>query len=127
MSRAAVEGYFTAINSDSFADLAAVFAPDVEIHTVGAEPVVGRDAALAHFPRVLAAYGEHDDRVTRWISGVDDAGEDAIVCDIAFTGRLADGREVRFDALDVFDVRDGLITRVTTWYDTRLVARQVRG
>ena len=126
MSRAAVEGYFAAINSDSFDDLSAVFAPDVEIHTVGADPVVGRDAALAHFPRVLAGYSAHDDRVTRWIEGVDDGSEDAIVCDIAFAGRLADGREIRFDARDVFDVRDGLITRVTTWYDTRLVARQVR-
>lgn len=125
-NRTAVEGYFTAMNSNSFADLKTVFAPDVEIHTVGAEPVVGRDAALAHFPRVLAGYSVHDDRVTRWIEGVDDDSEDAIVCDIAFTGRLTDGREVRFDALDVFDVRDGLITRVTTWYDTRLVARQVR-
>ncbi|MBW0105037.1 nuclear transport factor 2 family protein [Pseudonocardia sp. KRD291] len=125
--RAAVEGYFAAVNSDSFDDLAAVFAADVEIHTVGAEPVVGRDAALAHFPKVLSAYATHDDRVTRWVSGVDDAGGDAIVCDIAFTGTLADGRPVRFDALDVFDVRDGLIARVTTWYDTRLVARQVRG
>lgn len=127
MSRAAVEGYFAAINSDSFADLCAVFAPEVEIHTVGAEPVVGREAALAHFPAVLSGYATHDDRVTRWIEGVDDASEDAIVCTIAFTGTLADGREIRFDALDVFDVRDGLITRVTTWYDTRLVARQVRG
>lgn len=126
-NRAAVEGYFAAMNSNSFADLEKVFAPEVEIHTVGTEPVVGRDAAVAHFPNVLAGYAAHEDEVTRWIAGTDDGGADAIVCDIAFVGRLADGREVRFDALDVFDVRDGLITRVTTWYDTRLVARQVRG
>ena len=125
--RAAVEGYFAAINSNSFDDLSAVFAPDVEIHTVGAGPVVGRDAALAYFPVVLSGYATHDDRVTRWIEGVDGGSSDAIVCDIAFTGSLADGREIRFEALDVFDVRDGLITRVTTWYDTRSVARQVRG
>ena len=65
MSRAAVEGYFAAINSDSFADLAEVFAPEVEIHTVGAEPVVGREAALAHFPVVLSGYATHVDHVTR--------------------------------------------------------------
>ncbi|MDN5914367.1 MAG: nuclear transport factor 2 family protein [Pseudonocardia sp.] len=126
-NRTAVEGYFAAMNSDRFDDLKAVFAPDVEIHTVGAEPVVGRDAALAHFPAILSGYSAHDDRVTRWITGSDDDGVGAIVCDIAFAGRLVDGREIRFDALDVFDVRDGLITCVTTWYDTRLVARQVRG
>lgn len=121
MSRAVVEGYFAAINSDSFADLAEVFADDVEIHTVGAEPVVGRAAALAHFPAVLANYAEHEDRVTRWIET-----PEAIVTEIDFEGKLADGRPVVFSALDVFDLRAGRIARVTTWYDTRDVRRQVR-
>jgi ketosteroid isomerase-like protein len=118
--RAAVEGYFAAINSDAFDDLAAVLAPNVEICTVGSEPVVGRDAALAHFPKVLAGYAEHDDQVTRWIEAAD-----AIVCEIHFEGELADGRAVVFEALDVFDLADGQITKVTTWYDTRLVRKQV--
>ena len=78
-----VEAYFAAINSDRFADLAAVFAPSVEIHTVGAAPVVGREVALAHFPALLAGYAEHRDEVTRWI-----VAPDAVVCEIAFTGRL---------------------------------------
>jgi ketosteroid isomerase-like protein len=120
--RQAVEGYFAAINSDRFADLAAVFAPDVEIHTVGAAPVVGREAALAHFPAVLSGYAEHHDAVTRWIEA-----ENAVVCEIRFTGRRRDGGPIVFDALDVFDVRDGLITNVATWYDTRGLVRQLRG
>lgn len=120
--RKQVEGYFEAINSEDFDGLSAMFAPDVEIHTTGAEPVVGREAALAHFRSVLSHYPEHLDAVTRWIEA-----EDAVVCEIAFTGRLADGREIRFDALDVFDADDRGITRVATWYDTRSVARQVRG
>jgi ketosteroid isomerase-like protein len=122
MSRPAVEGYFAAINADRFGDLVAVLAPDVEIHTVGAATVRGCDAAVAHFPAVLAGYAAHDDRVTRWIEA-----PDAIVCEIRFEGRLRDGRPVAFDALDVFDVRDGRITKIVTWYDTRAVARQVRG
>jgi hypothetical protein len=116
-----VEAYFAAINSDRFADLAAVLAPSVEIHTVGAAPVVGRDAALAHFPALLAGYAEHRDEVTRWI-----VAPDAIVCEIAFTGRLRDGRPVAFDAVDVFDASTDGITRIGTWFDTRAVARQVR-
>lgn len=121
-ARDAVEGYFAAINSDRFAELAAVLAPDVEIVTTGAPPVVGREAALAHFPAVLAGYATHDDAVTRWI----EAG-DTIVCEIAFTGTFSDGRPVAFDALDVFDTVDGWITRVGTWFDTRSVARQIKG
>ena len=120
--RKLVEGYFEAINGEDWEGLEAVLAPDVEIHTTGAEPVLGRDAALAHFRAVLANYPEHLDAVTRWIEA-----PDAVVCEIAFTGRLADGREIRFDALDVFDAEDSGITRVSTWYDTRSVARQVRG
>ena len=116
-----VEAYFAAINADRFAELAAVFAPSVEIHTVGAPPVLGREAALAHFPAVLAGYESHVDEVTRWI-----LAPDAIVCEIAFFGRLRDGRAVAFDALDVFDAGPSGITRVGTWYDTRAVARQVR-
>jgi ketosteroid isomerase-like protein len=119
--RELVEGYFAALNADRFADLAAVFAPDVEIHTVGAPPVLGREAALAHFPALLAGYAEHRDEVTRWI-----VAADAIVCEIAFTGRLRDGRPVEFDALDVFDGSAAGLTRIVTWYDTRAVARQVR-
>jgi ketosteroid isomerase-like protein len=120
VSRAVVEAYFAAINADAFAELAGVFAEDVEIHTVGAEPVVGREAALVHFPEVLANYAEHSDRVTRWIET-----RDAIVTEIDFAGKLTDGRPVVFPALDVFDLRDGRIARVTTWYDTRDVRRQV--
>lgn len=122
MSRAVVERYFAAVNAGRFTDLAGVFAPDVEICTVGAAPVRGRDAALAHFPALLAGYPEHDDRVTRWIEA-----PGVVVCEIAFRGRLADGRAVGFDALDVFDVVDGVIVRVSTWYDTRDVRRQVGG
>ncbi|MEW2502423.1 MULTISPECIES: nuclear transport factor 2 family protein [unclassified Amycolatopsis] len=120
MSRAAVEAYFSAINAERFAELAGVFAGDVEIHTVGAAPVVGRDAAIAHFTKLLAGYAEHDDRVTRWI----EAG-DAVVTEIDFTGRLRDGRPIVFTALDVFDLRAGRIAKVATWYDTRDVRRQV--
>lgn len=121
-ARACVQAYFAAINADRFGDLAEVFTADVEIVTAGSEPVRGRDAALAHFPRVLAGYTEHTDTVTRWI----EAGE-TVVCEIAFTGTLGDGRPVAFDAVDVFDLRDGRIARIGTWFDTRAVARQVRG
>lgn len=122
MTRDAVERYFAAINADRFADLADVFAADVEIHTVGSPPVVGRDAALAHFPALLANYAEHDDRVTRRLEA-----SAAIVCEIAFRGRLVDGRPIVFDALDVFDLTDGRIVRVATWFDTHDLRRQVRG
>jgi catechol 2,3-dioxygenase-like lactoylglutathione lyase family enzyme len=87
VSRATVEAYFASINADSFADLAKVFTPDMEIHTVGTRPVVGREGALAHFPRFLARFTEHDDQVSRWIET-----PDAIVTEILFEDRLTSGR-----------------------------------
>jgi len=125
VSRAVVEGYFAAINADRFTELADVLAPGVEIHTVGSAPVVGRDAALAHFPALLANYAEHDDRVTRWIEAPR-SDTAAIVCEIAFRGRLNDGRPVAFDALDVFDLAGDRIVRVATWFDTYDLRRQLR-
>lgn len=124
-ARTAVEGYFAAINEDRFDALTHLFVEHVEIHTVGAKPVAGRDAAITHFRNLLDRFVEHEDRVTRWIEAV--AGNSGnIVTDIAFTGRLRDGRAVNFSALDVFDIDDGRITKVATWYDTREVYRQVR-
>ncbi|WP_326837039.1 nuclear transport factor 2 family protein [Amycolatopsis rhabdoformis] len=120
MNTAVVRGYFAALNAERFAELAEVFADEVEIHTVGAAPVLGREAAIAHFARLLENYAEHTDRVTRWIEA-----DEAVVTEIDFTGRLRDGRPIAFAALDVFDLRAGRIAKVTTWYDTREVRRQI--
>lgn len=120
--RKLVEGYFAAVDAEDWDGLAAVLAPDVEIRPPGMRPALGRDAALEHFRTVLYPFAEHTDRVTRWIEA-----PDAVVCEIAFTGRTGDGRTVEFAALDVFDGTDHGITRVSTWYDTRSVARQIRG
>ncbi|HVV14643.1 VOC family protein [Amycolatopsis sp.] len=100
--RAVAEKYFEALNS--------------ERHSV-----VGGPAALAYFPALLANYAAHEDRVTRWIESAA-----AVTTEIDFTGRLRDGRPVAFSALDVFDLRDGVIAKVTTWYDTHDLRRQLR-
>jgi ketosteroid isomerase-like protein len=121
-NRSVVEAYFAAINADRFADLAPLWHADGELHAVGAPARIGRHAVLGHFPAVLAGYTRHHDLVTRWI----EAG-DTLVTEIRFSGELADGRPVDFDAVDVFDLADGLITRLSSWYDTRAVARMVRG
>jgi ketosteroid isomerase-like protein len=120
-NRVVVQDYFAAINADRFADLEPLWHPAGELHAVGAPARIGRAAVLAHFPAVLAAYASHDDRVTRWI----EAG-DTVVTEIHFTGELRDGRPVEFDAVDVFDLRDGAIMRLSSWYDSLAVARMVR-
>jgi hypothetical protein len=49
------------------------------------------------------------------------AGDTAMV-EITFTGALASGAPLTFEACDVFDFDgDGRIARLVTWYDSHLV------
>ena len=79
---------------------------------------------MAYYPRVLAGYAEHEDRPVRRIKD-----GSTVVVEVAFTGRTTAGRAVAFDAIDVFDLApgSGRIRRLSTWYDTAAVRRQVDG
>ena len=120
----AVARYFAAVNAEDWAAIAAVFAPDAELVSVGAPTRNGRDEIAAHFPQVLAALPVHHDQPTRVVV----AGT-VVTVEIRFTGRTGDGTPVTFDAVDVFDLTDdgAAITRLSTWYDTAAVGRQLRG
>jgi hypothetical protein len=45
--------------------------------------------------------------------------------EISYRGRLANDREIAFDALNVYRLEDGLIARLTQWYDTDRVRRML--
>lgn len=123
MTPPAVERYFTAVNDEDWAAIREVFAPDAELHAVGAPVRRGPDEIAAHFPRVLAALPVHHDEPTRVV-----VADRTVLVEIRFTGRTAEDRPVEFDAVDVFDLADdGTIRRLSTWYDTAAVTRMVRG
>ncbi len=113
---AAIVTYFDSINSEDWARLATVWAPDAELIAVGARPRRGADAIVQYYPKTLGPWKEHVDAPTRYI-----VAGDTVTVEIHYTGRSADGTEVEFDAVDVFDLRDGLIKRVTNWYDVAAV------
>jgi ketosteroid isomerase-like protein len=47
--------------------------------------------------------------------------------EITFTGALASGSRMEFDAVDVFDFDDdGRIVRLTSWYDSHAVRQRLR-
>ena len=77
-----------------------------------------RSSQYSYFERALAPYPEHRDEPGRVL-----VDGDAAAIEIRFTGRLASGAEVAFDAVDVMDVRDGRIARLTSWYDSHAVRR----
>ncbi|MQA12655.1 MAG: DUF4440 domain-containing protein [Pseudonocardiaceae bacterium] len=116
-----ISRYFAAVNTDDWAAMATLWHPDGELHAAGTPPRRGRDEVLGHYPAVLAGYRRHHDEPVRVIP----AG-DTVVVEIHFTGETTAGRRVEFDAVDVFDLTDGVITRLSSWYDTAAVARMVR-
>ncbi len=117
-----IETYFRAVNTRDWDAMATALAEDVVLRPVGVPPVRGRDAALAYYPDVLAKFEQAHDEVVR----VAVAG-DVVTVEIVFTGRTHDGAPVSFDAVDVFDLdAEGRIHRLSLWYDTRGVIRQIR-
>ncbi len=119
-----VSAYFAAVNAGDWAALAGLWEPDAELVATGARPRHGREDIMAYYPRVLAGYAEHEDRPVRRIKD-----GSTVVVEVAFTGRTTAGRAVAFDAIDVFDLApgSGRIRRLSTWYDTAAVRRQVAG
>jgi predicted SnoaL-like aldol condensation-catalyzing enzyme len=115
--RAVLDAYFAGINSERYEDVAALFAADGELVAPGVKPRRGPDAIARYFTLVLARYPVHHDQPVRTF--VD--GSTATV-EIAFTGELASGAPMVFDAVDVFDLdAHGRIAKLVTWYDSHLV------
>jgi ketosteroid isomerase-like protein len=107
-----VRRYFACLDAEDWAQMRTLWQPDAELRAVGARPRRGADEVVAYFSTLFAPWPRHEDRPTRLI-----VAGDTIVAEVTFTGTTADGREVSFDAVDVFDLRDGLIARETNWYD----------
>jgi uncharacterized protein len=116
--RELVAAYFERLNADRLDELLDLFHDDAEVVAPGGPPRRGRAEIAAYLRRALAPYPEHRDAPGRVL--VD--GEAAAI-EIRFSGRLANGAEVAFDAVDVMDVREGRIARLTSWYDSHAVRR----
>lgn len=107
-----VRTYFETINAEDFERLAAVWSPDAELRAVGSRPRRGQDEIMAFYRGVFGPWASHLDRPTRAV-----IADHVVVCEIKFEGVTHAGKELAFDACDVFDLTDGSIARLTTWYD----------
>jgi ketosteroid isomerase-like protein len=107
-----VRSYFECLDAEDWTRMRTLWQPDADLRAVGARPRSGVDDVIGYFSALFAPWPEHEDRPTRFI-----ADGDAIAVNVTFYGTTADRREVSFDAVDVFDLRDGRIARLTNWYD----------
>jgi hypothetical protein len=109
-----IERYFQRVNVDDIEGVAAVFTSDATVRAPGFPELHGRAEIAQYYTRLLEPFAQHVDTPTRTIK----QGSTAAV-DVDFHATLANGGTTAFQALDVFDVAaDGLIRRLTTWYDS---------
>ncbi len=117
-----VSAYFSSLNSERWNDFVNIWHPEADFIAVGARPRHGTDDILDYFRGVFRPWPRHDDQPTRVLpSG------SSVTVEVHFTGTTHDGREIEFDAVDVFDVEGGLIRRLSNWYDVALVRRLLAG
>ncbi|MFB8387499.1 AMP-binding protein [Microbacterium sp. NPDC055910] len=121
---ALLERYFTAVNSRDWDALRSVLHPDISIRHADLLESHGVDSVVRLYQAILHQYreGEHEDRPTRiLIQG------DLVAVEIQATVVKLDGTRVEFPAVDMIDIQDGLIRRVSTWYDTARVVPLIKG
>ncbi len=118
----AVAAYFAGVNEDRFDAVAALFVAEGELRAPGTPPRQGREAIAAYLAGALRHYPEHVDTPTRVL-----VAQRSATVEIRFDGALASGVKIGFDAVDIFDFApDGLIERLSSWYDSAAVLRSLR-
>jgi ketosteroid isomerase-like protein len=117
---AAIREYFAALNSEDWSRMEGAWADEAELRAVGSRPRHGREEIMAYFHGVFDPWAAHVDRPTRAI-----VAGDAAVVEVTFSGTTHAGRDLVFDAVDVFDLAGDAIVRLTTWYDLAWVRKQL--
>ena len=109
--------YFEYLNAENWDGLASVFTDDATYQATGSRPRAGRDDVMTFFRTAFTAWDVHVDTPVNVM-----LGEDSAAVEVAFNGtRRTDGREINFDAVDVFHFRDGQVATASTWYDLNWV------
>jgi ketosteroid isomerase-like protein len=117
-----VRNYFTCLDTENWDAMRELWHVDAELRAVGTRARKGVDEVIAYFSTLFAPWPRHTDAPTRLlISG------HTVVAEVTFTGTTADGRDVSFDAVDVFDLAEGRIRRLTNWYDLAYARRVLSG
>lgn len=117
---ATVARYFACVNAEDWDGLESLWHAEGEWRAVGARPRVGRRHVIEYFTGLFTPWSEHYDEPLRVIH----AGNVATV-EVRFEGITHDGTPIAFDALDLFDFEDGLIRRISNWYDLVYVRQKL--
>jgi ketosteroid isomerase-like protein len=117
-----VQAYFESLDSEDWERMRGLWHVRGEMSAVGARPRHGREEVMGLLEKLFVPWKVHRDRPVRTIV----AGEVAAV-EVEFTGTTHDGRDVVFAAVDVIDFEDGLIRKLSNWYDVDYARRTLSG
>ncbi|MBZ5700864.1 MAG: nuclear transport factor 2 family protein [Acidobacteriia bacterium] len=118
---APVQGYFDAVHASQPDALAACFAEDAEVHFPMQELVVGRGKIREFYAGVFVFYARRHDEIT----AVYQSANGDVATEIHFDGTTGDGKDVTFDAVDVFTVRNNKIQKLRIFYDSAKVLQML--
>jgi ketosteroid isomerase-like protein len=109
---ATIAAYFESLNAEDWSRLRSLWHLEGELRAVGARRRDGREDVMSLFEKLFNPWTVHCDKPVRVVQ----SGTSATV-EVEFTGTTPDGNSVLFEAVDVFDFEDGLIRRLSNWYD----------
>lgn len=115
-----VRAYFQCLDDENWSRMRGLWHPQGEMLAVGARPRAGLEDVMSLLEKLFVPWRRHRDRPDRVI-----VSGNTVTVEVVFTGTTRDGREASFDAVDVFDFEDGLIRRLTNWYDIDRARRAV--
>ncbi len=121
--RQVVLRYFTCLDTEDWEGMAEIWTPDGILRAVGARPRDDRDGVIEYFSKLFDPWPAHRDHPERLIIS---EADQTVVAEVTFFGTLPDGRDVRFEAIDVFDFADGRIRKMTNWYDIDYARRALK-
>jgi ketosteroid isomerase-like protein len=112
--------YFELMNADRWDEFGDVWNEDAQHAAPGAGSRQGRETIVEFYRHLFDLWDEHDDRPTRYIVAEDGA---YVTVEVTYVGKLEDGRDMTFEAIDTIEVRDGRIAKLVTWYDSGLLRK----
>jgi ketosteroid isomerase-like protein len=107
-----VRRYFVCLDTEDWTTMRGLWHEGSALRAVGARPRDGIEEVIRYFSRLFSPWAHHVDSPTRIISA-----DDTVVVEVKFKGVTLHGREVTFDAVDIFDLEGGRIRRLANWYD----------
>jgi ketosteroid isomerase-like protein len=119
---ATIQRYFTCLDTEDWDGMREIWHQDGELRAVGARPRRGVDEVIGYFSGLFGPWPRHTDIPTRLI-----VAGDTVTAEVRFEGTTPDGKDVTFEAVDLFDLEGGRIKRLSNWYDIAYVRKTLAG